>query len=133
MRLQGFLYLFAVLSLAVAAPPVISHYAGTGYNLLKGNPLTDSVDPGFTTQIFNFTYHNQNTTHDGKYTIPDNVSYVDVTSCVFTSSAQTYRGTQSYQSELSAKAQVSAGYDGVMLQASFSASVDYKNMENQTS
>lgn len=103
MDLRAFLCLFVAASLAIAAPR-ISHYAGTGYNLLKGNPLTYRVDPGFTNQIFYFTYNNQVTTNDGRYLIPDNVSYLDVTSCVFTSSVQTYRGTKNYQNELSAKA-----------------------------
>ena len=100
-------------------------YAGRGYNLLDGNPISDQVDPGFTHGIFDFTYTKQEKTDDGKFLVPDSVSHRLISSCAFSTEAKTFRGGQSYHGELSAKASVSAGYKGLIFDASFTASTAY--------
>ena len=107
-------------------------YVGRSYNLLMGNPLSNEVDPGFMDSIFDFTYKKNLTTDDGKYLIPDGVSHRKVSSCSFSTSTQTYRGTKSYQDELKTEAKVSGGYKGLIVQAEFSASAAYENIHKQT-
>jgi len=122
-----------ILLLLVAVPtylqvddtPKLPIYVGRSYDLLTGNPLSDQVDPGFMHSIFEFTYNNKETTEDGKYLIPDGVSHRKVSSCTFSTDISTYRGTQSYQEDLKAKATIAGSYKGLIVNAAFSFSSSY--------
>lgn len=37
--------------------PKLPVYLAVGYNLLKGNPLSNTVDTGFSSPIYKFTYN----------------------------------------------------------------------------
>ena len=63
------------------ATPTLPIFVARGYDALKGNPSTSSVDPGFRSEIFKFTYEKGKTTQDGKYIIPDQAEVYDRTSC----------------------------------------------------
>ena len=113
-------------------PPQLPLYMGRSYNLLEGNPLTDTVDPGFRHDIFGWTFNKKITTEDGKYLIPDGVDHRKVSSCSFDTSTSTYRGTTQYQNDLNTKADAKGGYKGLLFKASFSSSFSYQNMQNNT-
>ena len=40
-------------------PPKIPIFVGRAYDLLKGNPQNNEIDPGFLNPIFAFTYNNR--------------------------------------------------------------------------
>ena len=84
--------------------PKLPLYVGRGYDVLEGNPLSSKVDPGFEQGIFVFKYNQKKVTEDGRYAIADEVQSHQAFSCLFSTKIQTYRGTQSYQSELKTKA-----------------------------
>ena len=84
--------------------PKLPLYVGRGYDVLEGNPLSSKVDPGFEQGIFVFKYNQKKVTEDGRYAIADEVQSHLASSCLFSTKIQTYRGTQSYQSELKTKA-----------------------------
>jgi hypothetical protein len=105
---------------------------GKSYNLAKGNPMSKSIDPGFSSDIFEITYDKGQMTEDGKYLVPDGVTRSQVSACSFTSEEKIYRGTQSYREELKSKASFEAGYSGIFLSASFSSSVEYETIRKQT-
>ena len=113
-------------------PPKLPLYVGRSYDLLTGNPLSDQVDPGFQHSIFEFSYNDKDTTEDGRYLIPDGVSHRKVSSCTFSTDVRTYRGTQSYSEELKAKATISGGYKGGLVNAAFSASSTYDHVAKST-
>ncbi len=75
------------------ALPKLPMYAGLGFNLIEGNPLSNSVDPGFKHPTVKLTYSKNKKTDDGRYLIPDGVLSRLTSSCSFTSSASTSRGT----------------------------------------
>lgn len=99
-------------------------FVGRGYDLLRGNPLSDTVDPGFTHSIFDNTYLSSTVTEDGKYLVPDGVTHKKVSSCSFSSTVKIFRGTKSYQEDLKTKVRIGAGYNG-LVQAAFSASTGF--------
>jgi hypothetical protein len=112
--------------------PKLPLYIGRSYDLLSGNLLSDSVDPGFQHSIFSFSYNNKETTDDGMYLIPDGVSHRKTSSCTFSTDIKTYRGTQSYQEEIKSKATISGGYKGLIVNAAFSFSRAYDNIQKST-
>ncbi len=52
----------------------LPEYLGRGYNIMVGNPFTNSKDEGFTNKYnpFVLTYNLNKMTSDGSYLIPDN-------------------------------------------------------------
>ena len=121
-----------VCALCLADLPKLPIYVGRSYDLLEGNPLSDRVDPGFEHSIFEFTYLDQEKTEDGKYLVPDGVSHRKVSSCSFSTDIQTFRGTKSYQEDLKTKATISGGYKGAIIDAAFSFSSSYQNLQKST-
>ena len=75
------------------ALPKLPMYAGLGFNLIEGNPLSNTVDPGFKHPALKLAYTKNKKTDDGRYLIPDGVLSRLTSSCSFTSSASTSRGT----------------------------------------
>ena len=107
-------------------------YVGSTYNIFKGNPRsTTGLDPGFTLRNFcKFSYRNNLTTADGRYSIPDNTQATSSSACTFDFSSETTDSISSYYNSL--KVDVSADFSG--WGASFSASADYKEVhENSVS
>ena len=49
-------------SYAVSNPPELPIYVGQSYNLIGGNPLSSTIDPGFNQLIFNEVYSQNKTT-----------------------------------------------------------------------
>ena len=60
-------------------------YLGRGYNILIGNPFTNSKDEGFTNKYnpFTLSYDKSKTTSDGNYLIPDNSESLTLNDCSF--------------------------------------------------
>ena len=97
---------------------LIVHFAGTGYNLVRGNPEGDfnygGVDPGVRTtyDIFAQTYTSgKKVYYLGKtMQVPDQVNFVMSHSCAESHTIQAYSGSKSYMQELEASVSVSGRY-----------------------
>ena len=76
-------------------------FLGMGYNVIKGNPDNSVIDPGFTTDVIDFSWEQGNTTSDERYEVPDYVQALQTKSCSFQSEVSTVTGAQSYQNSLS--------------------------------
>nr|XP_034328407.1 uncharacterized protein LOC117689954 [Crassostrea gigas] len=102
-------------------------YIGRGYDLFKGNPLSDDgvVDQGFRLPIMELPYTHKFTA-DGTYRIPDNVDVISESSAKFGSSLHTVQSESDYKSMLSVDASVNAHGGGWGVSASFSASASYQ-------
>ena len=92
-----------------------TRYAGTGYNLIKGNPEGDfnygAVDPGIktTNEIFTHTYRNgKRVYYLGKaMQVPDQVKFHMSDSCAASHTVKAYSGRKSYMKELESSISVS--------------------------
>ena len=111
--------------------PKIPSYLGKGYDIVFGNPSTNTVDPGFRYEVVVFDYNKGITTEDRSFLIPDDISYSKVQSCSYSSTVSQFRGTKSYQNELKVNVKVGGGYDGPAFKASFTASTGYRDMERK--
>ncbi|XP_061180167.1 uncharacterized protein LOC133188680 [Saccostrea echinata] len=107
-------------------------YIGRGYDLFKGNPLSDDgvVDQGFRLPVIDLPYSNKFTA-DGNYRIPDNVDVIAETSARFGSSLYKVQSESDYKSMLSVDASVNAHGSGWGVSASFSASTSYQKNTQQ--
>ena len=130
-----FLSLFSHLVLlepAQGSPPKYPNigYVGSCYDIFRGNPLnTGGLDPGFMGHgIFQFTYSQNRTTADGRYSIPDHTMVNDAQSCSFSFSSSVTRDAGSYMDSL--KVHVDAEFRG--WGASFSTSDDYQQVHKST-
>jgi hypothetical protein len=132
--LKAILVLFALLVATHATPPKFPNvgWVGHGYNIFYGNPhATNDLDPGFGADpVFALTYNDGSTTADGLWTVPDHVSIPGTTdACSLSSEGVTCQTTEAYSSEL----QVDCSADFSGFGAAFSASVDYQNVQQETS
>jgi len=60
-------------------------FLGNGYDIIKGNPLSQTTDPSFQFQaIYTQTYNNNNTQGLGCL-VPDDVTIIPTPSCSYTS------------------------------------------------
>ena len=92
-----------------------TRYAGTGYNLIKGNPEGDfnygGVDPGIktTNYIFTHTYRNRKRAYYLGRTmqVPDQVNFHMSQSCAASHTVNAYSGRKSYMRELESSISVS--------------------------
>ena len=113
-------------------------YLFRGYNLLKGNPLTPerTFDPGFQQMIFDATYNDNKKTADDRYEIPDNVQVTKKIACKAEFSSETVMTLAEYQKSLMAKASVEGSAKIKVVDAAFSASIEYnrvrKTIESNT-
>lgn len=105
-------------------------YLGSAYDILKGNPeSTQGHDSGFIgPTIFQFTYYQNLTTTDGRYSIPDHTTVHDAQSCSFAFSSTTIKDTRAYMDSL--KVHVSTDFKG--WGASFSGSSDYQSVHQSS-
>ena len=92
-------------------------YLGVGYNILKGNPeggelSRGGVDPGLLSarKILKLTWDTEKTTVDGKYRVPDQVTFAHHTSCVEATTHKMFSGTKSYQDKLKVDVEASGEY-----------------------
>lgn len=111
--------------------PKIPNYLGKGYDVVQGNPSTNSIDPGFKYEVIVFDYKTGATTEDKKFILPDGISFQKSQSCSYSSTVSEFRGTQSYQEDLKVNVKIGGGYDGPAVKASFTASTGYKNMQKK--
>ena len=94
---------------------LVTHYTGTGYNLVRGNPEGDfnrgGIDPGIrtTNEIFSHTYTmGKKAFYLGKgMDVPDQVKFHMTHSCAASQSVQAYSGRKSYMKELDRSVSVS--------------------------
>lgn len=54
-----FIYIGLAFTQTLEDPPKMPIFVGRAYDLLKGNPLNNEIDPGFLNPIFSFTYNNR--------------------------------------------------------------------------
>ncbi|KAL9963063.1 hypothetical protein ACROYT_G032229 [Oculina patagonica] len=114
-------------------------YIGVGYNVLKGNPeggelSMGGVDPGLlsTRRILQLTWDEAKTTVDGKYRVPNQVSFAHHESCVQQSKHQMYSGARSYQTKLKEDVQLAGGYEDATWNAAFSLSERFEQASSDT-
>jgi len=107
-------------------------YLGMGYNIVKGNPDNQFKDPGFRFPVLNITTYQENSlTSDGKYSIPDHVQAMQLSSCGFQRKVSTVTGSQSYQDSVSVDVEAEGRFQ--LWGARFSASRAYKEVSEGTS
>jgi len=105
---------------------------GTGYDILKGNPDGDQdtkIDPGFRRPVVYLTWEqdNKDLTRDMQFLQPREGWAMPETSCNMATTSSESSSMDEYTSELSVAAEVSGGYDGLVTEASFSASAGYSS------
>ena len=114
------------------SPPPFNNieYLGSAYDILKGNPQsTQGQDKGFVgPSVFRFTFNQNLTTTDGRYSIPDYTTVNDAQSCSFAFSSTEQKDTRSYMDSL--KGHVSADFK--LWGAGFSASSDYQDVHQSS-
>ena len=94
---------------------LVTRYAGTGYNLVRGNPEGDfnrgGIDPGIKTTnvIFSHTYTMRKKAYylGRGMDVPDQVQFHMTQSCAQSQSAQAISGRKSYMKELEGSVSVS--------------------------
>ena len=94
---------------------LVTRYAGTGYNLVRGNPEGDfnrgGIDPGIrtTNEIFTHTYNmRKKAYYRGRaMDVPDQVNFHMTQSCAASHTVQAFSGRKSYMKELERSVSVS--------------------------
>ena len=94
---------------------LVTRYAGTGYNLVRGNPEGDfnrgGIDPGImtTNNIFTHTYNMRKTVfYLGRgMSVPDQVNFHMTQSCAASHTVKAFSGRKSYMKELERSVSVS--------------------------
>ena len=104
-------------------------YALLGYNILKGYPLEDGMDPGFAGPIFAADYSGLGMSADCRYNIPDGLYVYPEISCQTSFSSQEIKSQKELETSLSASVSGSAGGWGAM----FSASASYEQESSKVS
>lgn len=97
---------------------LVTRYAGTGYNLIRGNPEGDfdsgGVDPGIktTNEIFAHTYSKRKKAFylGEAMDVPDQVNFHMSESCASSESMQAYSGRKSYMKELEGSVSLEGSY-----------------------
>jgi hypothetical protein len=127
-----FLLLVVALIEANGQKPILPGFYGVGYDIIRGNPLTNDYDPGFRSQLFEFTFNQNRETEDTLYKVPDYVTARTKNLCSRRATSNEYASTADYQKQLRNLVQVSSEYDGLVVKASFSVSTEYKKMDHST-
>jgi len=119
------------------------HYAGQGYNIVKGNPqcsggctASGGFDPGFfgANSVIDLSYTAGKTTPDGRYLVPDSLDIEKAVSCSLVSHTSAVHSAYDYQHSLDVDASVDASMGGgfFLPKVHFSASVDFQTMAQKT-
>ena len=104
---------------------------GRGYDILKGNPLSDGEDPGVkSAQIIKLNFDNSKSTSDGKFLIPDEIDGIQQSQCSNDDTLSEIDSMKEYSQKLSEKIKASGSYGGGLFSVSFSSSVDYEKIQN---
>ena len=96
-------------------------YALLGYNILKGYPLEDGMDPGFAGPIFATDYSGLGMSADCRYSLPNGLHVYPEISCQTSFSSEEIKSRKELETSFSASVSGSAGGWG----AKFSASASY--------
>lgn len=104
-----------------------TEFLGNGYNVIKGNPLSQTTDPGFQFQFIYKQTYTQNTTMGLGCLVPDDVSIVPTPSCSYTSEFVSATSAYDYQQSLQKQVTFSesAGFD--LFGESFTASHTFQS------
>lgn len=123
-------HLFSVLVCSVPLTFTNIDYLSFTYDLYQANPSPSSgFDPGFIfLPIYSFQYSSGAKTADGLYLMPDNVHAINELVWDINTDSSAITGTTSYKSSLEVDVEVNGEYGP----ASFSASTDYKRVEEGT-
>ena len=78
-----FLAMIIVLSASAKPTSNLRKYIGSGYDVFRGDPYTDKLDPGFKDFLVFDLPTTKATTEDGYYSITDLVSVRDISTCKF--------------------------------------------------
>ena len=97
-------------------------YSLLGYNALKGYPLEDGMDPGFTAPIFAADYSGQHVSADCRYSLPQGIHAYPEVSCQTSFSSKEIKSQKQFSDAFSTSVQGGGGGWGV----TFSASAGYK-------
>ena len=97
-------------------------YALLGYNVLRGYPLANGHDPGFTLPIFDANYSKPHFTADCRFSLPQGLVIVPDVSCVTDFSSTIVQSKYEFSKSLSVSAQASFAGWGIQ----FSASTGYR-------
>jgi len=115
------------------------HYAGQGYDIVRGNPQCSSgclsgFDPGFygTYNVIDLSYTTGKTTPDGRYLVPDSLDVESAVTCSLVSSTSAVHSAFDYQQSLNVDASVDTSFHAWLAKVHFSASVDYQHMSHNT-
>ena len=92
-------------SAATEAPAAMNNigYLASGYNIFKGNPLSeDKFDPGFSKNtIFDFEYNKKDTSEDERFLIPDFIDVSKDDACLLSYDSNTIKGETSLTKSIS--------------------------------
>jgi len=128
--LQGTCFVLAALLVSGDTTPGFQ-FLGYGYDILYGNPRSTEGggDPGFRTNVFDFTYTENTMTGDGKWQVPDKTTSQSKTgTCSLTQSSTMIYSGYDYQHAVSTGVSLNAGFMGL----EFTLSTDFQKTENQT-
>jgi len=106
----------------------ISGYLFYGYNLYRGNPhpLSESIDTGFTNQIFFSNHTNGVKTGETKSNNPSGFTFAKNIGCDVTMSTKEIKGLSNYSATLETDVSFSGDFAGI----AFSASPSYKQIDD---
>ncbi|XP_072180200.1 uncharacterized protein [Diadema setosum] len=115
------------------------NFLGVGYNILSGNPdggdvTSGGVDPGLlvTRRVLELTYNNRAMSSNGRYHVPDQVTFVPRGSCVEGASKQVFYGTKSYQDVMTADVKLDSVLASIFTGYEFSQSSQYQEVKDAT-
>jgi hypothetical protein len=119
---------FPALVASQAAPGF--QFLGFGYDLLYGNPLSTQgdADSGFRTNVFKFSYVDNQTTTDGKWQVPDKTTAIELNECSLEQYIKVIGDNMSYSEAIGVN--VAGNFSG--FNTSFQLSVDYQHVEQDT-
>lgn len=106
-------------------------YLFAGYDVFYGNPypVSGKVDPGFRDQIFEVNYEKKTVSGDRRYNVPDGCTFKQTSSCDMNMAHTEITGEKSYKNTLG----IEAGVEGSVKGIEFSASIEFKNISEDTS
>lgn len=109
-------------------------YLAYGYNMYLGNPhtLIGNVDPGFTEQIFNFSYELNRTTYDKRFQIPDEAHFKVNYGCYLDFDSTLIEKASDFSNSFAVDVKAGGGFQEP--EANYSASLDvgYRGIFNGT-
>lgn len=75
---EVFFTIFVLTYFKIEAPSVVPKFPNInclsyGYDIFQGNPLSGGSDPGWKSNIIQFSYLNDEFSSDDKYKIPDSI------------------------------------------------------------